>query len=275
MKRENKILTLVAVFCLIISIQSCKKSPNNINVISIPNDSIKGLAFIGESKSSVNYSPKGNFIQVIKPDSGFWKNMVMSKSNQIVDSKLFFHDDDIKVSFIYDSLNEGEYNLKFISGLKDTIAEKLNFKKSIELTFPKKLNEFYKEVGIRELEIDNLKVGDTLQLLYQRIGCFGGAEWLIEFNSTDNDRTNLRKMITGYRSVDEPEHEWIHPVNENVKERLSNFIFKVKNLTKSELDLCSSFSKYTFRVKGSNTIYIVEDNSCELFGEMDRLLDPN
>ena len=159
--------------------------------------------------------------------------------------------------------------------MKDTIEEKLNFNKSIELTFPKKLNEIYKEVEIRDLEINNLKVSDTLQLLYQNHGCFGGDEWLIEFSSTDNDITNLRKMITGIGSINEPENQWIYPVKKNIKTRLINFVFKVKNLTKSDLDLCSSDNKYTFRIKGSNTIYIVEDNSCELTGEIYRLVDPN
>lgn len=260
--------------CLLFSFQSCEKLSNeNISVISIPNGSIKGQAFIGESSSAVQYSPKGNFIQVIKPDSGIWTNLIIEKSNQEIDSKLFFHDDDINVSIIYDSLSLGEYNLKFVSDLKDTITEKLNFKKNIELRFPNKLQEFYKEKDIKSLNIDKLAKNDTLQVIYKNFGCFGGSENLIEFITNENNEITLRKKIKGVRYEDEPEDEWIYSKKKNVKENLKRFVSNIKKIDGNDENYCSSQTEYIFRIKGKNKIYWVKDKSCEFSNEISEIIN--
>ncbi|CAM1350911.1 hypothetical protein [Tenacibaculum halocynthiae] len=274
MNIKNNILKFISILCLLFPFQSCKKlSDENINVISIPNDSIKGQDFIGESSSAVKYSPKGNFIKVIKPDSGIWTNLRIEKSNQKIDSKLFFHDDDINVSIIYDSLSLGEYNLKFISDLKDTISEKLNFKKNIELRFPNKLQEYYKEKDIKHLNIDKLTKNDTLQVIYKNFGCFGGSENLIEFIRNENNEITLRKKINGVRYEDEPEDEWIYSKKKNVKENLKRFVNNIKKIDKNDENYCSSQIEYIFRIKGKNKIYWVKDKSCEFSNEISEIIN--
>lgn len=273
MNIKDNILTFIGVLCLLFSFQSCKKLSNeNISIISIPNDSIKGQAFIGENSSAVKYSPKGNFIQVIKPDSGMWNNLIIDKSNKEIDSKLFFHDDDINVSIIYDNLSFGEYNLKFVSDLKDTISEKLNFQKNVELRFPNKLQQFYKEKSIKNLNIDKLTKNDTLQVLYRNFGCFGGSENLIEFTTNEKKEITLRKKINGVRYEDEPEDEWIYSKKKNVKENLKKFVSNIKKINENDENYCSSQIEYIFRIKGKNEIYWVKDKACEFRNEISEII---
>lgn len=267
-------MKFIGILCLLFSFQSCKKISNdNISIISISNDNIKGRAFIGENNKSVKYSPKGNFIQVIKPSSGIWTNLTIEKSNQEINSKLFFHDDDINVSIIYDSLSFGEYNLKFVSDLKDTISEKLNFQKSIKLRFPNKLQEFYKEKNIKHLNIDKLNKNDTLQVLYKDYGCFGGSKKLIEFITNENNEITFRKKINGVRYEDEPEDEWIYSKKKNVKESLKKFVTNIKKIDKNDENYCSSQIDYVFRIKGQNKIYWVKDKSCEFNNQISEIIN--
>ena len=84
MKKKNNNLSFTGLLCFLFLFQSCNKTSDiNIKIISIPNDSIKGQAFIGESNSAVKYFPKGNFIQVSQPDSGIWTNLIIKKSENI------------------------------------------------------------------------------------------------------------------------------------------------------------------------------------------------
>lgn len=269
MNRTNRILKFIGILCLLLSFQSCENLSNeNISIISIPNDSIQGQAFIGENNISVKYSPQGNFIQVIESDSKIWNNLIIEKSNQKIDSKLFFHDDDINVSRIYDSLSFGEYNLKFVSGFNDTITGKLNFEKNIELKFPNKLKEFYNEKEIKNLNIKKLTKNDTLQVLYKELGCFGASTKLIEFITNENNKITLRKKINRLRN----EGEWIYSEKKDVKEELMEFVANIKNLDKNDKTYCSSKLDYIFRIKGTNTIYWVKDNPCKYLDEFYELI---
>lgn len=273
MNRTINILIIISILYLLFSFQSCKKLSNeNISIIYTPNDSIKGQAFIGKNNSSVNYSPKGNFIQVIKPDSGMWNNLIIEKSNQKINSKLFFHDDDINVNFIYYSLSFGEYKLKFISDLKDTVSEKLNFHKNVKINFPNKLKDFYNEIEIENLYIEKLTKNDTLQVIYYNFGCFGGSIKLIEFISNENNEITLRKKIDRLRYKDEPEDEWIYSKKKNVKRELKEFVSNIKKLNKNDKNYCSSQIEYIFRIKGTNTIYLIKDKPCKFMDELSELI---
>jgi len=267
MNRQN--LILVIVLSVFISFQSCQKSSSN---ISIPNKNLQGQAIIGNSNKSVNYSPKGNFIQVIKPDSGIWKNLILKTNKKEIEPKLFFHNDDITVSLIYDNLNLGEYQLKYISELKDTIKEKLNFKQSIKLEFPNKLNEIYQEVDIQDLDIKKLKTKDTLQLLYQNYGCFGGSESLLEFTINENNDINYKLKFDRPKSIELSNELLVNSKNLDVREELINLISKAGDLVKTDLDLCTSDKNYIFRIKGTNIISVVVDKSCELDDEIEGIL---
>jgi len=274
MNIKTNIFTFIAILSLLLSFQSCRKlSTQNIRIISIPNDSIKGRAFIGERTTAINYSPKGNFIRLLKPGFGIWTKLIIEKSNLEIQSKLFFTDDNIKVSHIYDSLSFGEYNLKFVSDLQDTIYKKLNFQKNIELRFPNTLQEFYIKKDITYLNIHKLTKNDTLQLLYKNFGCFGSSVNLIEFITNENNEITLRKKINGDRYEDEPEDEWIYSKKKNVKEAFEKFVNNIRNIAKNNENFCSSQIEYIFRIKGTNNIYWVTDVSCEFSNEISEIIN--
>lgn len=276
MNIKNNILTLIGFLFLLCSFQSCEKLSNeNISIISIPNDSLKGQAFIGESSSSVKYSPKGNFIQVLKPKSGIWSNLIIEKSNRKINSKSFSTEKgfDINISFLYDSLTFGNYKLKYISDFKDTITEELNFQQNIELRFPNKLKDFYTKKEIQDLNIEKLIKKDTLQIVFKNLGCFGGSINLIEFIINENNEMTLRKKISGERYEDEPEDEWIYSKRINVKKDLKKFVANIKKIKNDNENYCSSQVEYIFRIKGKNSIYWVKDKSCEYKRELYELIE--
>jgi hypothetical protein len=266
MKAKRNISALIIIVCFIISFLSCKKSDSV--------SGIEGLAFIEGSSSIVNYSPKGYFIHTKLPDSGIWQYMILKKSNRLIDFKLFFVDEGDKSSLLYDNLSLGEYQIEYISELRDTIKESLELRKSVELKLSNRLNKFYNEVNVKDLGIENLLQNDTLQLLYQNYGCFGGSETLIEFIFSNSDNIVLRKIDLSLTSIKEPKHEWMYVENKNLKENLNDFIFKAKSINKTDLDLCTSSMKYFFRIKNSRTISIINDESCMLMKEIEKILYP-
>ncbi|WP_405571217.1 hypothetical protein [Winogradskyella sp. Asnod2-B02-A] len=261
---------LMISLCFLLMLQSCKKAENN---LIEPALKIKGLAILEGSSSSIQYSPKGNFIHVKLPDSGLWQYIVLKKANQFIDFKLFFSDEDEKRSLLYDNLSFGEYQIEYISQLRDTIVDKLEFNKSIELDFPQKLNEFYNNISLKELKNISLKKNDTLQLLYRHNGCFGASETLVEFLFKDIDEISLRKKnVLGSTLM--TNKDWVYIENTSIKESLNQFILKSKTLVYSNLDLCTSDINYTFRKKHTNTIAVINDKSCELIEEIERVLNP-
>ncbi len=266
MNVEKNVSRLIIILCLVLSFLSCKKSAAHIKYITVPNDRIIGQAIIGESLRSVDYSPKGKFIKVIYPDSGLWKRIKIKGSNKILSSKLFFDDNDLIRSNIYDDLHYGEYQISYVSSFNDTIDEKLSFYDNIELMLPKKLSKFYSEVSIDDLYINNLKQNDTLQLLYQNYGCFGNSETLTEFIYTDH------KIIQ--RLYEKSNNNWIYVANKHIKQNLISFVSKAKKLNKRNVDLCSSDEMYIFRKKNTNKISIINDKSCELIEDIEHILYP-
>lgn len=268
MSCKHFILITIVVLCFCISLQSCKKTKDHIHSFEVSNSQIKGQAFIGGSSRSIDYSPKGKFIQVILPDSGIWTHVLLKKSTKLIEPKLFFPADDYPVTHIYDHLNAGAYQVEYISAFEDTIREKLSFDKSIQLEFPKKLDDYYNEVKIQDFDINNLKPSDTLQFYYHYQGCFGGSITLIEFVSLKNDSTHLERNIIIYDSL-EKEAKRKDTIE---RKMLTNFIDKAKILVKPDFPLCTSSSNYFFRIKGTNTITIVEDNSCQLMDEKHAIL---
>ena len=275
MKRKRKIMALIGALALCLSFNSCNDSSDkNMALISVPNDSIKGQAFIGNSTRTIDYVPKGNFIQAIKPDSGIWTNLIIKTSNKTLASKLFFSDhSDSYVSLLYDSLGKGHYELKYVSELKDTISESLNFEHNIELRFPSKINDFYKVKHIGELDVERLTKNDTLQLLFKNHGCFGSSDKLIEFITNENKNITFRKKISGLRYEDEPEDEWIYSKKGNARDPLIEFVSNIKTLSKNNKQYCSSQIEYIFRIKGTHTIYRVKDKSCKFSDQISEIIN--
>ena len=269
MNRKPFIFKHLSILSLLLFLSCNKLSESNISLITIPNDSINGQAFIGESSKSVSYSPKGKFIQLTEPNSGIWSNLIIQKSNQEIKSKVFFEDDDNRLTKIFDSLNVGNYDLKYISDLNDTVVEKLSFEKNIKLTFPKSLNEFYIEKSIKEFDFNNFNVNDTLQLLYRNFGCFGGSMTNIEFTRINNELI-FRKKING--QTNEIENKWIYSKTTDLENKLVKFITNIKEIDINDDNYCSSQIDYIFRIKGSNKIYWSKDKNCKYIDEISELL---
>ncbi|MBU2929034.1 hypothetical protein [Winogradskyella psychrotolerans] len=271
MKLYQIIILLTLVLCL--SCNGGKVEETNTS-LNHELENIKGVAFLKGSSLPTKYTPKGNFIHVRPPDSGIWQYMILKKSNRKIEYKLFFPDDDDKRTLLYDNLALGEYHIEYISELRDTIKEKLVLRHNIELKFPEKLNEVYDEVNIQDLEIENLTQKDTLELLYQEYGCFGGSETLIEFIFNSEDEIILRKMDMSLDSSGKLENKWIYLESDNLKYDLNNFVQKAKNLKTSNLDLCTSSMFYIFRTKNTKLISIIEDESCQLMNEINKIIYP-
>lgn len=271
MKRKPFIFENLSIL-LLLSIFSCNKvSESNISLVTMPNDSINGQAFIGESSKSVSYSPKGKFIQLTEPNSGIWSNLIIQKSNQEIKSKVFFDDNDNRLTKIFDSLKVGNYDLKYISDLNDTVVKKIKFVNSIKLMFPKSLNEFYIEKSIEEFDFNNFKVNDTLQLIYRNFGCFGGSITNIEFTKV-NDRIIFRKKIVGQTNENEPQNEWIYAKKNDVEKKLNEFINSLKQIDINGGNYCSSQVDYIFRINDSKKIYWSKDKACQFIDEISELL---
>lgn len=239
--------------------QSCNDLPNeNIIEISIPNDSIVGYV--------EDYSPKGNFMLALTPKEGFWRNIELTSLDYKKSSKEFLMYDGYtfpKSYMLFDSLHYGNYDLKFISFLKDTVTKKIDFKKNIKITYPNSLNTFYNKLDIKSIpDINKMSKTDTLQIHNIIYGCFGGAQYLVEFYMNNNNKINFRKkyMYGGYRN--EPINEWMYSQNE-VEDQLDTFINYLKDIEGKYLGPCSSTTlEYLMRYKNSNDVFFVKDNNC-------------
>ena len=180
MSKRKSIVKLISILGFLFYLTSCiKSSEKNIKIIS--KDIIRGHIYIGKNSYATDYSLKDNFISLIKPDSGIWNKVIIENLKKEIKPDLFYHQGNVNYNFIYDSLNIGECNFKFISDFKDTINQQIKFSKSIELSFPSKLNEFYNKKKINDFDINKLKNNDTLQFVYKNKGCFGSYLTLIEF----------------------------------------------------------------------------------------------
>ncbi len=273
MKVERKIFIFSNLILITCFLFSCKKENDYIIEITKPNDSIKGLVFGNDNGESIGYSPKGTFILSEYNYSGIWREIFIKKSKELIEPKLFYHDDLDKVSYLQDSLSLGNYEIKYVSCLKDTIREKLLLNNSIKLKFSKKLSAYYEKISIKKFEINNLRSKDTLQFLYEDYGCFGGGSILIEFIIDENSNMSMRKLGGGMFSEVEKGNKWSYLKMNNAEEKLQKLFFKVKNIVNKESDYCSSKVKYSFRKKGTNKIAIVENKSCKSIHELSRFLN--
>ena len=182
MKKEKNLLNSIFLLSILTLLISCNNYSNqNIKVIS-PSDTLYGNLYIGENSSLTKYSPNGYYIQAIKPKYGIWQRLQINNTEKKIEPDIFFHEDRVNHSYIYDSLTVGLYNVKYLSELNDTIEQIIDFNQSIRLEFPAKLEKYYKKKKIKDFEMGMFSKNDTLQFLFLNKGCFGGSPpTLIEF----------------------------------------------------------------------------------------------
>ena len=99
--------------------------------------------------------------------------------------------------------------------------------------------------------MDDLKQGDTLQILYRYFACFSQDLQLLEFNFLESD-IKLRKF--DWRG------SWTPITLENPKSKLTDFITQGQQFHGGSG--CSNTAHYTLRKKGSQTIYIIQEGAC-------------
>ncbi len=269
MNKVKSLLKSVFIICIQILLISCiHYSDQNIKLIPY-NEILNGDLYIGESSSPTKYSPHGYYIQVIKPEHGIWQKLTINNTEKQIQSDIFFHNDKISHSYVYDSLTVGLYNVKYISELNDTIQQTINFNQNIRLEFPNTLEKYYKKKKIKDFEMDMFSKNDTLQFLFLNKGCFGGPPpTLIEFFFTQKNEIVYKEKIINESGL----QTWLYSENSDYRENLNNFINNLKGLDENDENLCSSENDYVFRIKGTNTIYCLKDKSCRLMRAISKLM---
>lgn len=235
-------------FCL-----SCEDLSDKREIAFIENSDMKGQTFLNGNSRSEDYSPRGSFIQVIPSELRFWQDVRLFQRGREFYPKQFFIGDDTR--FLYDSLTNGEYQIKFISHLNDEIVEKVNLINREKIKFPMELGEYYSEIEFKDFSLDKLESKDTLQLLFQHFGCFSFDYQLIEFVfNEEKAKTRIMRRRRKWEELD-----LIDPIDS-----LRKFVSQGRKV--NGITGCSNYDIYTLRIKGSNEISKIEDGSCKWDG---------
>lgn len=269
MKKEKNLLNSIFLLSILTLLTSCNNYSNqNIKVIS-PSETLYGDLYIGENSSPTKYSPNGYYIQAIKPEYGIWQRLQINNNEKQIEPDIFFHEDRVNHTYIYDSLTVGQYNVKYFSELNDTIEQIIDFNQSIRLEFPAKLERYYKKKKIKDFEIEMFSKNDTLQFLFLNKGCFGGVPpTLLEFYFNHKNEIVFRKQIIN----ESGSQTWLYSENYDYKENLISFLNSLKGLDENDENFCSSEDDYIFRKKGTNIIYCLKDKSCRLMRAISKLM---
>lgn len=263
--RNKTFFILVKSILIIALLQSCDRiSDNNIRRITVPNECVVGLSFIGGSNSSDEYS-RGNFIKIPINHNDVWQNVLLNKADTNLYAKDFIIVDSFtpEYSLLFDSLSYGNYKLNYISVLEDTIVNSIDFKYNIEIHTPKSIKNYYKTKNASDMtELLNISKNDTLQIYNSDIGCFGGTLILYEFYKDKNDKILFRKKVKAGGYYNEPNDEWIY-YNADVSIKLLEFLKYLKEKNLVEQKLCSSGNlEYIARLKSSNEVFYLKDHQC-------------
>lgn len=264
---RNKSLFIFTYYILaIVLLQSCDRiSDNNISRITVPNECIVGLSFIGGSNSSDEYYPRGNFIKIPIDQNGVWQNVLLNKLDTNLYSKDFivFDDSIPEYSLLFDSLSFGNYKLNYISVLEDTIVKNIDFKYNIEVHIPKSIKNYYKTKNAIDMtEILSMSSNDTLQIYNTNIGCFGGSLILYEFFKNKDDKISFRKKVKAGGNYNEPNDQWIY-YNTDVSKKLVEFLQYIKEENEIEQRPCASGNiEYIARLKSRNEVFYLKDYQC-------------
>ena len=239
---------------IIISFISCENLNKKERVVFIENSEVKGQAILYGENSSVEYSPKKSFIEVIPSGLRLWSDVQILQGNKKINPKEFYYEDN-KMTFLYDSLTNGIYQMEFISHFNDKVIKTVNLLNRKIIEFPLELDDYYSEISFEEFSLKEFKSKDTLQLLFQHFGCFSFDHQLIEYNfDEENTTVRVQKWKNNWKelNLDEP------------IDSLKSLILQGKEY--NGITGCSNNDFYTFRKKGTNKIARIEDGSCQWNG---------
>lgn len=244
--------TLILIISIIL-ILSCNKSNDKTEVAFRINSEINGQTFLNGNYTSEDYSPRGSFIEVVPSKHRFWTDIILSQNKKKIIPKRFFVEE--KTTFLFDSLTNGEYHLKFISHLNDEVNKKILLNEKLKIEFPDELENYYELNEFDEFSIKQINLNDTLQILYQHFGCYSFDHKLIEYI--------LGESMTTVRVADWA-NNWEEVKIENPIDTLDKLIKDGKKF--NGIEGCSNNDFYTFRIKGKNKIFIIQDGSCNWSG---------
>lgn len=238
---------------LIILIFTCNKVEDKNEVVTKVDSKINGQTFLNGNNTSENYSPVGSFIQINPSQHRFWKDVHLVQNKKEIMPKEFWVEDDI--TFLFDSLINGEYQLKFTSHFNDEIIENVVLNKRLKIEFPAELGNYFELSKFDEFSIERIGLNDTLQILYQHFGCFSFDHKLIEYIFGES-KTIVR--------IADWANDWKEVIIKNPIDKLSKLIKEGKEF--NGIEGCSNTDYYSFRIKGENEIAIIEDGSCNWSG---------
>lgn len=234
-------------------ILSCNESIDKGEVTFKVNSEIKGQTFLDGNNTSEEYSPSGSFIEIVPSRLRFWKGVQLFQNKKEFIQKEFFTEKGTTI--LFDSLNNGEYQIKFISHFNDEKEEKILLEDSLKKEFPIELEDYYEINEFDEFSLEQLNSNDTLQILYQYFGCFSFEHNLIEYVF---EESNTKVRVADWAN------NWKEVKIENPIDILNKLIKEGKEL--NGIEGCSNYDYYTFRKKGENILSIIEDGSCNWRG---------
>lgn len=232
---------------------SCGELSERKEIEYVANSDKKGQTFLNGNNTSEDYYPKGSFIEVVPSGLRLWKDVRLFQDDKEFNPKPFYLEDEMTI--LYDSLTNGEYQIKFISHFNDEIEKKISLVDSLKIKFPEDLKEYYSEISFNDFSVKELNPKDTLQILFQHFGCFSSDHQLIEYEFGKRD-TKVKVADWGNNWEELNLNEPIDSLNKLIKEGR-----KYNGITG-----CSNYDIYTFRKKGKNEIARIEDGSCEWNG---------
>lgn len=143
-----------------------------------------------------------------------------------------------------------ETSLKFSSIFHDTIEICLFIKDPLEINFPRKIEDYYKNIKINSNISKNLSIVDTLKIVHRSIGCFHST-----LNMFRIYKKNKNLVLDKY----DKEYGWTSLQLSNIKMRLKSLIKKGKALNK--IHSCTSSDIYYF--ENNQKVFSFIDSSCE------------
>lgn len=220
------------------------------NIIS--NDRAKSNQSIStETNSYLNHSLKGNSLVIKMALLFYWDKVQLFK-----DGKEFFSKDILDEghsAILFDSLDNGEYKLKFTSYFNDTFQKDLTLSGDLKLNIIPTLEKYYTELNFQEIPLEEIMLSDTIQMLFQHIGCFSYDRQLIEFITTSNNSKARIKSLSNWEELNLT----------SPKQILRQMIIEGKNF--NGIEDCTMYDYYSFKKKGSKNVYTITDASCNWF----------
>lgn len=245
---------------ILLSTYCCNRQPNHLKSLDV-NAQLKGQTFIGNSNSSIEYRPHGIYIKEVSNDTTFWKVSELTNHKTSFNPKYFFDDNDLRESYLIDSLNNEHYDIIYTSVFMDTIVEKIKIEEPIEVRLEQNFYDFYKISNTSNDFLDGYKNNDTIQLHFKKIGCFGGNNNLIEFYGTE-DSLSIRRKYLNPNNLQKDKVNWDYISDKISLETIQSLLLHADTL--SLRSNCSSTSYYNFKIKGKHNVLNYKVVDCSI-----------